>query len=1810
MSNRPRDPGRVVLFIVCFAVCGLALGGSPLPGAGPAWLVRGGQSGAHFSWSLASAGDVNGDGIADIIVGAPGYDSPSTSNPHEGRAFVFLGSALGPSTTPAWTADGALGGFGAAVASAGDVNGDGFDDVIVAEPGSLFLDAIGRPEFLGRASVYLGSASGPSATPAWIGHAGEIDRFGAAVASAGDVNNDGYDDVIVGAPGSVVSPGKAYLYLGSAAGLASTPASVVSGGPSWTNPFGTTVSGAGDVNGDGYDDVLVGEPGFRGIGGATDCNLGKAYLYLGRPSGLDTTPAWTSTGEQVLCDFQSASFGCSLTSGNFDGDPYSDIVIGCALKGSMLFRGSPSGPVSTTWRGGPKARNAGDVDGDGLEDVLTTGTVLPSSVQIHLGGAGGLTTDPVWTAAGTPGTDFGATFAGAGDTDGDHHANVLVGLPTRDLAQADDGVAYLFFGPVVVPCPVDADGDGYCANGPAADCNDADPAKHPNAVELCNFVDDNCDGRADEGLSYGASCSAGLGLCKGSGVITCAADGTAYCTAVPSRPPQPETCDALDNDCDGAIDEGLPDDCRISSTPVTAALLGASVANVGDVNGDGFDDVVAGAPGNTPTSANGSIQLYYGSASGAFRTPGFTYEGTQTFFGSGGAPGAAFGSSVAGIGDLDHDGYDDFIVGAPHYFYYSYQTATGYYGAAYLFRGGPSGPSVTPLPGGSPFAEFGSGVAGGGDIDGDGFNDFIVVGDGTYPLSKPRVVVYTHQGTVWKTLLGDNDSHLGRGVAIAPDVNGDGFDDVLITLPTTYVGETPVSQVRVHYGSASGIDPVPSLILQRPLSQGSAGAVAGVGDLDGDGYGDVLVGWGRSAALYRGSATGLLPIPAWSVNAEAGSFGFGPLAGAGDVNQDGYADLIVSTPEAPSHRRVDLYLGSPAGPDTTPLWSGDLVPHPSLTMMVAVSGAGDFDLDGGDDLILGSPGFDRGGAPGAGRVDLVLASFLCSIDGDRDGVADCHDNCRGVSNPGQADGDGDGRGDACDDCVGLANPSQRDFDLDGVGDACDACTDFDGDGTADPGFPASTCPLDNCPSADNPDQRDFDHDGFGDACDSCTDGDGDGVGDSGFPPSRCGFDNCPLVPNPGQADSDSDGPGDACDVCPHDAADDADHDGVCGDLDNCPIVPNAGQENRDHDSAGDACDLCPDLAGTNFPDGDVDGRGDTCDNCPTVSNIGQADTDNDGAGDACDNCPAAANPGQEDANQDGSGDACQPTVSIGEFLYASPDRIETIVSMHDPQGEPLSGHVTIVPPRELLDAFETMDCARGYLPDGQEGRGVAFGSAGLVEPYLLDLDTWLGCDDGAADFELAYGPCRAPDGPFDTSLSIAGLTVPTAICVRPRAAGASATGVSGTDWVVVSVAAASATILVRGTPPVIDVPFASALPATIGIAGLAPGSPFRLEVTAGDGNTLPGSASEIFQHTAETLLALVAGSGPTAAIATPAAVECTGPAGGSVRLDGSGSTDPDSSPGTHDDIASFDWYEGYGTAAEHRLGSGETLTLDLPLGPHTITLKTTDRSGHVGTATVTVQVRDTVPPTLTLTTDPASLWPPNHGLFPVQVAWVTGDACSPASVVVRLMSVTSSEPDDAAGNDDGATTADVREAEAGTPDASLLLRAERSGAGTGRVYVLTYRATDGSGNATTALATVTVPHDLGQGPEPLLMQLEPAAGGGLRIYWPAVFGAGAYDVITGDLQGWRVSNGALDVGPVRVLARETAATSLTEAAGAATPPLGHAFFYLIQQRTSHGPAGYGTETAPLPRVAVNCEGGCPGAPTMPAGSGQSTPLRK
>ena len=379
-----------------------------------------GTAGSGFGASLAAAGDVNGDGFTDVIVGAP----------TAGIVSVFHGSATGLASAPAITIDGPTGSdFGASVAGAGDVNGDGYADVIVGA------------STVASAFVYYGSATGIVTTSVSTLSSATGSRFGASVAGAGDVNGDGRTDVVVGAPGANM----AYVFHGSAPSLPSavsaTSASATLTGSAATD-FGTAVSSADDTNGDGYADVIVGAP-----------LESAAYVYAGSATGVATAfsgalrkPTPSGSGPNM--------FGASVASaGDGNNDGYADVIVGAPGVAGMagisiayVFHGGASGlartavgsatshnrsfsTTLTTSRLGAAVMGAGDLTGDGFDDVTVGAPGNLNSVYVYFGGAAGFPASTSMTLVGSGVSGFGTWLAAR--VPAHHRSRLLLALRTR-----------------------------------------------------------------------------------------------------------------------------------------------------------------------------------------------------------------------------------------------------------------------------------------------------------------------------------------------------------------------------------------------------------------------------------------------------------------------------------------------------------------------------------------------------------------------------------------------------------------------------------------------------------------------------------------------------------------------------------------------------------------------------------------------------------------------------------------------------------------------------------------------------------------------------------------------------------------------------------------------------------------------------------------------------------------------------------------------------------------------------------------------------------------------------------------------------------------------------------------------------------------------------------------------------------------------------------------------------------------------------------------------------------------------------------
>ena len=237
-------------------------------------------SGADYGTAVATAGDLNGDGYSDLVIGASFSNNGQTN---EGVVHVHYGSNTGITAVPSLVLEmnqqGAQ--FGCSASTAGDVNGDGFSDLIVGA--RTWEDDIVNQLSEGAAFVYYGSAGGIASVPDVTLQMNQAsDNFGSNVACLGDINNDGYSDVGVGAYLSAYpsfQEGAVFVFLGSAAGLNTSPTHRLERNQGGAH-FGRSLACAGDVNGDGYSDVVIGaaqwtvSPGF---------DQGAAFIYHGGP---------------------------------------------------------------------------------------------------------------------------------------------------------------------------------------------------------------------------------------------------------------------------------------------------------------------------------------------------------------------------------------------------------------------------------------------------------------------------------------------------------------------------------------------------------------------------------------------------------------------------------------------------------------------------------------------------------------------------------------------------------------------------------------------------------------------------------------------------------------------------------------------------------------------------------------------------------------------------------------------------------------------------------------------------------------------------------------------------------------------------------------------------------------------------------------------------------------------------------------------------------------------------------------------------------------------------------------------------------------------------------------------------------------------------------------------------------------------------------------------------------------------------------------------------------------------------------------
>lgn len=331
--------------------------------------------------SVADAGDVNGDGYSDLIIGATFHDSGGM--PGVGAARIYLGSPVGLVTSAWFTVTGRLAGDRLSVVTGGgDLNGDGFGDVVVAAPGGT---NIGLPS--GYAFVLLGGRD----TMRMQAVLRDDESFGHALAIVGDRNGDGLPELVVGQPRGTMDGGpergSVLVYHGSSAGLSTTPTARLSDATMGSR-YGESVANGGDVNSDGLAEVLVGAPGASPMG---QSGIGQLRVHFAN----DVLPAQVVTGRAA-----GDEFGTAVSSaGDINGSGRWAVIVGAPN----------ANPMSRTRAG---------------------------EFHLFFAGVSGLLTPAVRVLPGNnPGDAAGSALGGPGDINGDGRADMVVGAPTTNTTR-------------------------------------------------------------------------------------------------------------------------------------------------------------------------------------------------------------------------------------------------------------------------------------------------------------------------------------------------------------------------------------------------------------------------------------------------------------------------------------------------------------------------------------------------------------------------------------------------------------------------------------------------------------------------------------------------------------------------------------------------------------------------------------------------------------------------------------------------------------------------------------------------------------------------------------------------------------------------------------------------------------------------------------------------------------------------------------------------------------------------------------------------------------------------------------------------------------------------------------------------------------------------------------------------------------------------------------------------------------------------------------------------------------------------------
>ncbi|MBD2302787.1 S-layer family protein [Nostoc sp. FACHB-190] len=909
--------------------------------------------------SVSNAGDINGDGLDDLIIGA--YRGDPNGLYGAGESYVVFGSRNGFGASLNLSSLNGSNGFvingidvfdlsGSSVSNAGDINGDGLDDLIIGASGA---DPNGQNS-AGESYVVFGSRNGFGASlnlSSLDGRNGFVingidlfDLSGNSVSSAGDINGDGIDDLIIGASSARANgqffAGESYVVFGSRNGFgASFNLSSLDGNNGFVingidayDGSGGAVSGAGDINGDGIDDLIIGASGADPNG---QLFAGESYVVFGSRN----------------------NFGASLNLSSFDG------------SNGFIINGIDSADLLGI------SVSAGDINGDGFDDlIIGTGSGSFNAINI----------------------DAGQSYVVFG------FANTSINRPVAidDTAITNENTSVNFS-----LLANDSDPDNNLLRITSVN-NTLITVGTPITLDSGALLTLNADGTFTydpnaqfEHLAVGEIATESFTYNVSNGRFTSTANVTLTINGANDAPRFASVLNLSElNGSNGFVINGIEANGFISGF-----FAGSSVSGAGDINGDGIDDLIIGDPRIFPVSSYaGSSYVVFGQArefsptlnlSSLNGSNGFVINGFNAYENS--------GRSVSNAGDINGDGIDDLIIGATSggRSYVVFGSRSGFGASLNLSSLNGSNGFIINSPNTSAFS--GGTVSNAGDINGDGIDDLII---GTTSGGRSYVVFGSRSGfganLDLSSLNGSNGFVINNfnvyafsdgTVSGAGDINGDGIDDLIISARGGYgfYDQSSAGESYVVFGSRSDFGASLNLsslngsngfvINGIDANVNSSISVSNAGDINGDGIDDLIIGATAGSPNDQSSA-------GESYVVFGSSSGFGASLNLSSLN--GSNGFVING--------IDEFDNSG----------------------ISVSSAGDINGDGIDDLIIGASSADPNGLYGAGESYVVFgsrnnfgASFnLSSLDGNNgfviNGINSNDYSGNSVSGAGDINGDG------------------------------------------------------------------------------------------------------------------------------------------------------------------------------------------------------------------------------------------------------------------------------------------------------------------------------------------------------------------------------------------------------------------------------------------------------------------------------------------------------------------------------------------------------------------------------------------------------------------------------------------------------------------------------------------------------------------------------------------------------------------------------------------------------------------------------------